>query len=90
MGNGDLLWYRHDGRGDGTFRWAPNSGAKVGNGWTFLVDGVIYTVMENGDLLWYRHDGRGDGTFRWASDAGKKVGNGWNPKHVFSGGSPAL
>ena len=31
--NGDLLWYRHDGRGDGTFRWASDEGKKVGNGW---------------------------------------------------------
>jgi hypothetical protein len=31
--NNDLLWYRHDGRNDGTFRWAFNEGKKVGNGW---------------------------------------------------------
>jgi hypothetical protein len=28
--NGDLLWYRHDGRNDATFRWASNEGKKVG------------------------------------------------------------
>ncbi|MDF2571672.1 MAG: hypothetical protein K0R55_3276 [Sporomusa sp.] len=33
MDNGDLLWYRHDGRGDGSFTWAANEGKKVGNGW---------------------------------------------------------
>ncbi len=33
MDNGDLLWYRHDGRGDGSFTWASNEGKKVGNGW---------------------------------------------------------
>ncbi len=33
--NDDLLWYRHDGRGDGSFRWAADEGKKVGNGWNF-------------------------------------------------------
>jgi hypothetical protein len=33
--NNDLLWYRHDGRGDGSFEWAEGSGNKVGNGWDF-------------------------------------------------------
>jgi Tachylectin len=33
MDNGDLLWNRHDGRGDGSFTWASNQGKKVGNGW---------------------------------------------------------
>ena len=33
MDNGDLLWFRHDGRADGTFLWASNEGRKVGNGW---------------------------------------------------------
>ena len=31
--NGDLTWYRHDGRNDGTFRWAFKDGKKVGIGW---------------------------------------------------------
>ncbi|MGI8595478.1 MAG: hypothetical protein ACR2ML_14145 [Solirubrobacteraceae bacterium] len=31
--NGDLLWFRHEGRADGTFRWASNEGKKVGHGW---------------------------------------------------------
>jgi len=31
----DLMWYRHDGRNDGTFRWAFNEGKKVGVGWSF-------------------------------------------------------
>jgi hypothetical protein len=31
--NGELLWYRHDGRSDGTFRWAQGSGKSVGTGW---------------------------------------------------------
>jgi hypothetical protein len=29
----DLLWYRHDGRGDGSFKWADNNARKVGVGW---------------------------------------------------------
>jgi len=31
--NGDLMWYRHDGRADGSFRWAAPQGKKVGIGW---------------------------------------------------------
>ena len=27
--NGDLNWYRHDGRADGSFRWAFDAGKKV-------------------------------------------------------------
>jgi len=34
--NGDLLWYRHDGRGDGSFIWADGSPKKVGVGWGSL------------------------------------------------------
>ena len=32
---GDLLWYRHEGRNDGTFNWAARSGEKVGHSWKF-------------------------------------------------------
>lgn len=36
-GNGDLLWYRYDGKGgsdrSGSTGWAPNSGHTIGNGW---------------------------------------------------------
>ena len=88
--NNDLMWYRHDGRTDGTFRWAFNKGKKVGNGWSVKHifsggDGIIYAVTDNNDLMWYRHEGRTDGTFRWAFNEGKKVGNGWSVKQVFSG-----
>jgi hypothetical protein len=90
MDNGDLLWNRHDGRGDGSFKWATDTGRKVGNGWNARQvfsggDGIIYALMNNGDLLWNRHDGRGDGSFVWATDTGRKVGSGWNVKQVFSG-----
>ena len=30
---GDLMWYRHLGWEDGTFRWTSESGKKVGVGW---------------------------------------------------------
>jgi hypothetical protein len=33
--NGELLWNRHEGRHDGTFRWAVPEGKKVGTGWVF-------------------------------------------------------
>ncbi len=95
--DGDLLWYRHEGRGDGTPRWANGgSGLKVGNGWQFDHvfqggDGVIYAIEDDGDLLWYRHEGESDGTVRWAhGGSGRKVGNGWRFDHVFSGGGGVI
>ncbi len=93
---GRLLWYRHDGRGDGSFTWAQGSGNKVGNGWNNFKqvfsggDGVIYAIQDNGNLLWYRHDGRGDGSFTWAAGSGNTVGNNWNFKQVFSGGDGVI
>jgi hypothetical protein len=86
----DLLWFRHDGRGDGSFRWAKDHGLKVGNGWDVRQvfagpDGVLYAISHTGDLMWYRHVGRGDGSFRWANDHGLKVGNGWDAPMVFFG-----
>ena len=90
--NGDLLWYRHEGRADGTATWAnAGQGKTIGNGWNFKqlfsgADGVIYAVTNSGDLLWYRHEGRLEGTPVWAnSGQGKTVGNGWNFKQLFSG-----
>ncbi|NOU32035.1 MAG: hypothetical protein HOO96_29375 [Polyangiaceae bacterium] len=80
---GELKWYRHIGRADGTFTWAPGSGAVVGTGWGSFEkvfsggDGVIYTVASNGELKWYRHDGRTNGTFTWAPGSGSVVGTGW-------------
>ena len=59
---GDLLWYRHDGRADGSVRWAANTGMKIGAGWTFEHvfpgdAGVIYAVT----------DGYADGNATWAA-----------------------
>ena len=87
--NGDLLWYRHDGRGDGSFKWADNKGRKVGQGWDVKQvfsggNGVIYTIDHDNNLMWYRHDGRDDGSFKWADNKGRKVGQGWDVKQVFS------
>jgi len=87
----DLLWYRHDGRKDGTFRWVDDEPRKVGFGWDvkhvfYGGDGVIYAINAANDLLWYRHEGRNDGSWRWADEEPRKVGAGWDVKHVFSGG----
>jgi hypothetical protein len=91
----DLLWYRHSGRGDGSFSWAAPTGKTVGTGWGFRQvfpgdDGVIYAITAAGDLLWYRHDGRTDGSFRWAASEGKKIGSGWIFDRVFSGGGGVI
>ena len=80
---GELKWYRHNGREDGSFAWAAGSGSTVGTGWGAFTqvfsggDGVIYAVAPNGDLKWYAHDGRTDGSFRWAAGSGNVVGTGW-------------
>ena len=90
--DGDLLWYRHEGRGDGTARWANNGrGRKVGSGWDFAHvfgggGGIVYAVAFDGDLFWYRHEGRNNGTPRWANNGtGRRIGNGWNFEHVLYG-----
>jgi len=31
--NDDLLWFRHEGRNDGSFSWTDNNPRKVGTGW---------------------------------------------------------
>ena len=92
---GDLFWYRHDGRGDGSFRWADNNPRRVGTSWNFRQifyggDGVIYAVNSANDLLWFRHDGHADGSFRWADNNARTVGTGWNFKRLFSGGGGVI
>ena len=87
----DLLWYRHDGRNDGSFQWLDNNARKVGVGWDvkhifYGGDGVIYAINQSNDLLWYRHDGRNDGSFQWLDNNARKVGVGWDVKHIFYGG----
>jgi hypothetical protein len=92
---GEMFWYKHLDRKDGTFAWDGRSAVNpIGNGWyinfKFVFpgdDGVIYAVTYSGDLLWYKHVGRTDGTFSWAPGSGTVVGWGWNGfKSVFSGG----
>ena len=90
--NGELAWNRHEGRDDGTFRWASDNGRQVGTGWGGLEhvfsggDGIVYAVRRNGELAWNRHEGRDDGTFRWVSDNGRRVGTGWNGlRQAFAG-----
>ena len=90
-GQNRLLWNRHDGRGDGSFRWAEPTNRPVGTGWDVRHvfsggDGLIYFVDGQNRLLWNRHDGRDDGSFRWAEPTNRPVGTGWDLKHVFSGG----
>ena len=89
-----LMWLRHDGRDDGSFRWGPmpNGGKQVGSGWDFKQvfsggNGIVYAIKDSGDLMWFRHDGRGDGSANWTpTSGGRKVGSGWNFRRVFSGG----
>ena len=90
-GQNRLLWNRHEGRGDGSFRWAEPTNRQVGTGWDVKHvfsdgDGLIYHIDGQNRLLWNRHEGRGDGSFRWAEPTNRQVGTGWDVKHVFSGG----
>jgi tachylectin len=86
---GELVWYRHVGETDGTFRWL---GPKlVGVRWDEFRhlfcgdDGVVYGVDSQGALMWYRHVGQADGSFIWQGP--HKVGTGWGSfTRIFSGG----
>jgi hypothetical protein len=103
--NGDLLWYRHQGRDDGADRWAPGSGTKVGNGWNFKQvfsggDGVIYAIQNTtvdvssgrrigGNLAWYRHDDWRTGGSQWTSPVA--AGRKWDKfQQVFYGGDGVI
>lgn len=86
---GDLLWFRHDGRPDGSFNW--EGPRRVGIRWDSFKhifsgsEGIVYGIQTNGDLMWYRHVGRSDGSFIW--EGPNKVGIGWGEfTQVFSGG----
>src|SRR5436190_858374 len=94
-GQNRLVWNRHDGRGDGSFRWTEPTNRQVGTGWDVQHifaggDGVIYYVDGQNRLLWNRHDGRADGSFRWAEPTNRQVGTGWDVQHVFSGGGGVI
>ena len=88
---GDLYWYQHQGRSDGSAVWANGGiGIKVGGGFTFeklfaADDGVIYGITAAGDLYWYQHQGRSDGSWVWANGGtGIRVGTGWTFNKVFA------
>ena len=88
-GQNRLLWNRHEGRDDGSFRWAEPTNRQVGTGWDVRHifsggDGLIYYIDGQNRLLWNRHEGRGDGSFRWAEPTNRQVGTGWSVKHIFS------
>jgi hypothetical protein len=91
--NDDLMWYRHDGRNDGSAAWATPEAKQVGRGWEFkqlfASSGYLYGIKNTGELMWYHHLGREDGSFRW--EEGKQVGTGWGAlKNVFSGGGDII
>ena len=89
--DGALRWYRYDGKGEpdptGATGWAPNSGNKIGRGWSegfrnhFGTRNAIYTVADDGALRWYRYDGAGEfdstGATGWAVNSGNQIGRGW-------------
>jgi len=90
-----LLWYRHDGREDGTFRWSADKGLIIGTGWNFRAvigagHGVIYAITPDGDLLWYRHEGSGDGSFKWALAQGQLVNSGFKGLQVIAASGGVL
>lgn len=90
--NGDLHWYRYNGRGQhdpgGSIGWHPNSGNPIGQGWNGFRhllgcgDGIILGVLANGDLLWYAYEGSGEddvtGSTGWHPNSGNPIGNGWH------------
>jgi len=91
----DLLWYRHDGRGDGVFKWAADTARPVGSGWSFRTvlgagNGVMYAITPEGDLVWYRHAGRGDGSFTWAQSEGITVNTGFRGLQVIAAGGGTI
>lgn len=90
----ELLWYRHTGREDGSFKWAAEA-KTVGHGWAFRTvigagNGVIYAITPEGDLVWYRHEGRGDGSFNWIQSEGKTVNTGFRGMQVISAGGGVI
>jgi hypothetical protein len=89
--NGDLLWYKHTGRNDGTFAWAAGSGGSVGSNWNTLSrltaasNGVIYGIDTDQNLRWYKHTGISNGTFSWGAGTGNVVGSSWPTATLFAG-----
>ncbi len=82
---GDLYWYHHDGRFDGSFTWSNGAtGVKIGNGWNDAAsafsggDGLIYALKRDGNLYWYNHTGYATGAATWTPPGtGNRIGTGW-------------
>jgi hypothetical protein len=89
--DGRLLWYRHNGWGNGSAAW--DGPVQVGSGWNGVkkvfpgAEGVIYAVDANGDLWWYRHLGYKTGANTWQGWR-NLVGTGWGGFKKLVGGSP--
>ena len=88
--SGKLLWQRHAGHDDGTFKWEERR--EIASGWGGYKhvfagsDGVIYVVKANGDLVWHRHADQRRGAATLSPP--KKVGTGWGIyEHVFYAGN---
>lgn len=86
--NGNLDWYRHNGRYRRAYEW--DAAKRVGTGWAGFRavfaggDGVIYAIAQDGTLLWYYHEGRNQGSAQWQGP--KTVGSGWHTfTRVFAG-----
>ena len=91
----ELLWYRHDGRDDGVFKWASDTARTVGYGWSFRTvigagNGVMYGITPEGDLVWYRHEGRGDGSFNWVQSQGMTVNTGFRGLQIIAAGGGTI
>ncbi len=89
--DGGLLWYRHDGGGDGSPVWANGGrGIQVGSGWVADqhrvfsgCNGIVYLIGDDGTLKWYKHLGYLDGSQEW--EGPNVVGSGWSGfVNVFS------
>jgi Tachylectin len=86
--DGDMLFYKHTGAGDGSANW-PIQAVKIGNGWDFKQvfagdNGSVYAIRGDGDMLFYKHTGFATGAPSWPIQA-VKIGNGWEFKQVFAG-----
>ncbi len=88
--DGNLYWYKHLGRDDGTGSWAASSqiGASGWNSFSKLAtgdDGAIYGIDANQNLHWYRHTGVATGAATWASNFGNQIGQKWPISTLFTG-----
>jgi hypothetical protein len=80
---GNLLFYRHDARGE----FADYSGREIGWGWGGMLhiaavrDGGLYAVDSNRRLRYYHHDAAG----KWDDVNGRVIGEGWGHPWVGAG-----